>query len=402
MLQKFQDEILNLTETDHLDKLKKAAAEIEKKLARDKRKIVPFLLAGMDPQVPIDNPEITEAKEIIAKKWTTFSGVAKDSPVTYIRAAIIHAIDSLASDQEIANLCVLASKNIISHLKLTSGDEKVVGGFIQKLSDQVNGLANMNFAANYVGHQLPPSAVVAPLKRFKIEEKPLGKSLEAASGPKDSAGTAIPNANPKTPDEEGWSQGFAPKAAKAIGDAVNKLIEAQVGDFEQTIQGLKQTSNPFINIDVIQLKTELLWWKFAGYSTSFEKRYREMPKGILEFALALDYGSNIPSIFPIAVRYFLLDTHRELCSNPEDQISVLDFAKLLVSYKSDISDKIGDCEESPGRTTFYDFIRRVVNGSLSLDDFESIVGMSSNDTMSYGDLCVWLFEDMQCELIINK
>lgn len=157
MLQEFQDEILNLTDIAHLDKLKKAAGEIQKKLAKDTSKIVPFLLAGIDPQVPIDNPEIVEAKEIIGRSWTTFSGVAKDSPVTFIRAAIIHAIDTLASDPAIANLCVLASKNIISHLKLTSGEEQVVGGFIQKLSDHINGLSNTNFATAYTGFPTAPS-----------------------------------------------------------------------------------------------------------------------------------------------------------------------------------------------------------------------------------------------------
>ena len=81
----------------------------------------------------------------------------------------------------------------------------------------------------------------------------LGKSLEAAAGPNDATGAAIPNANPSTPEEEGWSQEFAARAAKAIGEAVNKVFYSQVGDLEQAIRGLEQTSDPLKNINRIQL-----------------------------------------------------------------------------------------------------------------------------------------------------
>ena len=90
---------------EDVGKLKKAAAEVQKKLAKQKNKVISYTLVALDPNISDDEPVLDEVQTIIVKNWQTFLNSAtktKDKPVTYIRAVILQALNTLAKEENFA------------------------------------------------------------------------------------------------------------------------------------------------------------------------------------------------------------------------------------------------------------------------------------------------------------
>src|SRR5690606_7961806 len=118
-----------------------------------------------------------------------------------------------------------------------------------------------------------------------------------------------------------WSYEFPSRATKGIKTVVDACLKAIVtitNENKNTIQNsltkiLEQVQEEVSNRNKsLQLRSELLWWKEAGYSSSTDKSYGELDKNILGIALAYDYSSFIPTIYPKSVDYFLKETYKGL------------------------------------------------------------------------------------------
>jgi hypothetical protein len=92
-------QFIPLDDDSALDKLKKASAEIAKKLQKDKTKIIPYTLVALDPQVPADDSTLVEVKETVIKQWSVFATKASDCLVTYLRAVILEALQNISDNQ---------------------------------------------------------------------------------------------------------------------------------------------------------------------------------------------------------------------------------------------------------------------------------------------------------------
>lgn len=392
MLQQFQDELLNLTESAHLEKLKKASAELSKKIGRDHTRIQPFLLAAIDPAIDIDNPEILEVKELLTKSWSTFTGVSKDSPLTFIRAVIFDAISLLASDPGIASLCLNLIEVPSNYVDKNSTEQNLINAFISRLSETVEEQGRRLFSPVYTLTSVSAGEVSA-IKRSKVDEKLLSKQLLAASNPHDAEGNPIADANPNTPEEENWPAEFAARGAKSIANTLNKALDSQVIEIESAIRSLRATPSPAFADNSGKLKTELLWWKFAGYSQTYAKAYRDLPKGFLEVAVALDFSSLIPPVFPKVVEFFLASSYREISGNPEEKISLADFIGELKNLTPPLN-HLPEVTVSGGRCTLYAFIAGVLKGQFGPDELTKRTGLPSDLELSYEWICLWLFRDL--------
>lgn len=152
MLQEFLDaNLLPITDESYFEKIKKTADEISKKLTKSKAKVLSYTLTALDPEVPADNPDVNEVKELITKNWSTFSTNSKDTPVTFIRAVILEALQAVSIETSYACLIWLTGRNIQQQFKLIGKEKELVQSFL--LSKTLNiaissevGLNNFPFA----------------------------------------------------------------------------------------------------------------------------------------------------------------------------------------------------------------------------------------------------------------
>lgn len=87
MLQEFLNaQLLPITDEVYFGKLQKVSEALAKSLQKNKSKVLTYTLTALDPDVSVDDPNISEVKELITKNWNTFATNSNDTPVTFIRA----------------------------------------------------------------------------------------------------------------------------------------------------------------------------------------------------------------------------------------------------------------------------------------------------------------------------
>jgi len=143
MLQNYLNaNLLSLTDDGDFKKLKKSADDISKKLAKNKAKIVSYTLSAIDTNISVGNAEIIEVKDVIIKNWSTFTTNAKDSPLTFIRAVMLEALNIISENINHSLLIWFASRNIVQYHKLIGKEKEMILEFISKLGNDINQKAN--------------------------------------------------------------------------------------------------------------------------------------------------------------------------------------------------------------------------------------------------------------------
>lgn len=413
MLQSYLNaNLLNITSDEDSKKLKKSATEIAKKLAKNKSKIVSYILAAIDPDVSVNNPDIIEVKEVIIKNWSTFAANAKDTPLTYIRAVMLEALSGISDDLNHSLLIWFASRNIVQYHKLIGKEKEIILEFISKLGNDINQKANREWVLSGSDSLSKISFELKEISAYGINKETLQKYLEDASGPTNSEGVAnFDSPNPYwSNQQQHWSHQFAPRASKGIKNAIDpslKAIASIVNENKKTIQNglnkaLEQVQKEVSNRSKsFQLRSELLWWKEAGYSSSTDKSYNELDENILGIVLAYDYSSFIPIIYPKSVDYFLKETYKGLKGSTKEELTLEDFLKTLLEHSEKLKPILSERDALTGKSTLLNFINGLIWSKHQLTQFEELVGISLNLKLSSTELTTWLFHDIQLVKILN-
>lgn len=403
--------LLALTDDGDFKKLKKSADEIAKKLVKNKSKIVSYTLSAIDPSISVDNTNIVESKDIIIKNWSTFATNAKDTPLTYIRAVMLEALSSISDDANHSLLIWFASRNIVQYHNL--GKEKdIILAFLTKLGNDINQKANKEWALSNNNTLSKIEIELKDITKYLINDDNLKKYLEDASGPSNSDGVAnFDSPNSVWPNSgQSWSHQFAPRATKGIKNAIDSSLKAivmVVNENKNTIQNsltkaLEQVQTEVSNRSKsLQLRSELLWWKEAGYSSSTDKSYDELDKNILGIVLAYDYSSFIPVIYPKSVDYFLKETYKGLKGSAEEVLTLEDFVKTVQHHKEELKLIFPEEEALAGKSTLLNFVNSLIWSKNKLTQFEELVGIPLNIKLSSNELTTWLFHDIQLVKILN-
>lgn len=413
MLQNYLNaNLLSLTDDGDFKKLKKSADDIAKKLAKSKTKIVPYTLSAIDPDISVYNADIVEIKDVIIKNWSTFATNAKDTPLTYIRAVILEALNSLSDNINNSLLIWFASRNIVQYHKLIGKEREIVLQFISKLGNDINQKANKEWALSGNDSLSKIDIELKDVTRYLINDDTLKKYLEDASGPINSEGIAnFDSPNPYwSNQQQHWSHQFAPRATKGIKNAIDpslKAIASIVNENKNTIQNSLNKAIEQVQKEVsnrsqsLQLRSELLWWKEAGYSPSTDRSYDELDKSILGIVLAYDYSSFIPVIYPKSVDYFLKETYRGLKGSTEEVLTLEDFLKTVQDHKEELKPIFPEEEVLAGKSTLLNFINSLIWSKNKLTQFEELVGIPLNIKLSSSEVTTWLFHDIQLIKILN-
>lgn len=351
MLQEFlSSNFITLTDDANLTKLKKASDEIVKKLQKAKSKVIPYTLASLDPDILADNPDIAEANEVITKHWPTFPSNSKDTPLTYIRAVMLQALETISTDLNMASLIWHTGRNIVRKYNLGK-QENLLIAFIESIGNRIE-------AESVAKWSLPGES--------KLEKSSLDvKNLQ---------GEAIDKAE-------------LDRNLKEVRATVNKLLEESQIEIEQR--------------KALQLRTHLLWWKEACYSPSLKRSYRGLNPGVLQIILASDYSSFVPPIFPLSIDYFLREINLDLMFEEDRKYKLSDLFKLIDS-STQLKEIFTGYIAEQRRISLLDFVKGIAIGIYNTKQLKILLGLKEAEEITLSEFSVWIFHDLLAQKIINS
>lgn len=402
MLQNYLNaNLINVTDDEIHKKLIKASAELVKRLQKNKAKVAEFTLVAIDGEVNPENPLIVEVKELVIKNWTTFTANAKDTPLVFIRAVILDALSILAGRENFSEVIWFTSRNIIRYRKLFGEEKDVIFEFLKKLGDSINqnGVKDWTIKKTENTNQ---KIELKNITKFLINDDSLTKYMEDASGPEGKDGDAnFASPNPAWPGSGStWSHEFAPRAAKGIKKVVDislEAIQSNIVDNNKTIQkALNDRFDEQVANDkdvILALRSELLWWKEAGYSMAADNGYENLDKRIVGLILAYDYSGFIPPIYPKSVDYFLKYTFRSIRTQPSDGITLNDYFLGITENLEILKTVFNEISAEDPLSNLLNFTIKLINNQAKASDFSHFVGIPLETEVSAEELVLWLFHD---------
>ena len=396
MLQEYLNEnLLTLTDDSHFDKLKKTANELAKKHLKNKHKILSYTMSVLDSNATLENQDIDEVKELIAKSWNTFLNNVKDTPITYVKVVMLQALSEVANDLDNAAIIWYGSRNILHYYTVSDKELGIIKPFIISLGEKIESSAISEWSIARLSF---PETFLRNFKFSAIDKVKLENHLKAASASAEDGGE-----NPVSVTEDNtWYTFFSKRAAQGISEesllslqsVANKLAsnDSALADF---VTSLKE------NVQASRLRSQLLWWKESGYSESIKTGYEEIPEGIRQSALSFDYASFLPSICPVSTEFFLKRTHDSVGS--DRKITFKEFLDLVElnceRFKQIYQEPI---LESP-KISLLEFLQGLVWKRIKTEDFELLMGIPSKAEIQLREITLWLFHDHQiAKLIANK
>jgi len=407
MLQEFLDaNLLAITDEGYFEKIKKTADELAKKLNKSKARVLNYTLSALDPDIPADNPDIIEVKDLITKNWSTFLTNSKDTPVTFIRAVMLEALQAVSN--EISNACLiwLTGRNIQQQFKLIGKEKELVQNFLLSLGRRVENAATESWTLPSETKLQQLSVEIKEVTNIILDKVTLQKLFVCASGPHDNA-SQVPyeNPNPHWPNSgPSWSYEFPSRAATAVSQVVNKAFKEQATAVNTNLTQIQDAINKLLSqtqSDIIernsllQMRTQLLWWKESCYSTSLNQSYRGQLNGLLQILLASDYSAFVPTIYPTSADYFLKETHRALVKDENKKFKVSEILKQVELSREALKMVFLEPTIEPGRISLLNFIKGLAWNKYTSEQFKTFVGFDDTTEMTLSDFTIWLFHDLQ-------
>lgn len=370
MLQTFlRNNLITLSDDSQLDKLKKSSQELIKRIKKDKKRIYSFTLAAIDPNIPADNNEIKEVVGIFEKTWPTYTSVTHDTPIPFARAVILHSLLELSADLTVAGLIYMSARNVIKHLNFSPLEEKTILTFLTEITLKIGNAADEKFQ---IRHMINNSmGVIEGVKKTFVDETSISKTLSGDFG-------------------DGTVSLFIPKVVKSYSTIVNNAYSALIANM-QTVSA---------SVNALGLKTELIWWKTSAYSPMFKKPYKEMATPVLEFAIAADYASFMPFIFPESVNYFLKTAYVEM-TEMDETITLSAFFEGMNNNREELNLLSQDLPIAEGRISLINFTSGILFNKLNITDLQRKVGIAPTLSLKKSELTVWLFHDILCHNTLN-
>lgn len=410
MIQQFlTSNLIQISEDVNVDKLQKASTLLEKKILKSKSRIIVFTLIALDPEIPVSDPNVQEVQQLIIDNWKTFTSNCKDTPLTYVRAVILEALNTMSKDINIANQIWLTGRNIQKYYKLVGKERELIINFLTNIGNRIEEDAAKAWAMHLDYKFQALSIEIKTITGVSIDKVELQNHLKAASI---YSGLGDGGENPQYPSHNAltWPNFFSDRASRGITEIINKALKKQTDEMniiQNKIQEVidkifKQTFEHTIQRNkILEMRTQLLWWKESCYSPSIKGSYRSQPLGLLQLIMAKDYVSFVPYIFPSSVDYFLKETHRGIVDKDET-LTFIQILKQIGTSKESLKSIIKESTSDVERVSLFHFISGYIWGKFTMDQFKVVVGLPVTIEISLSDFTLWLFHDLQVLNSINS
>lgn len=416
------EQFIKTAEQENITKLKAAAIEVKKRLAKKKTKIIHYTLVALDPLIPENEPVIAEVEKIIITKWSTFKNSVsqtKDKPVNYIRAVILEALNSLSNDENFAVIIWHTGRNVISQYKLAN-EEVVVEEFLKKIGDKVESASRNYWGVKEIkaNNSLPSIELnIDKLGSTILDKEVLREGiLDGAQHSGWASYSESIGSNPSPPNSQNWASPFSTKAANTIAKEVNNALKKQNTNLNSLSESIQTELNDYfssltpyykeLSLNMVQgvlannKRSELLWWKEALLSTSQNKSYRSLNSIGMAVTMAYDLSCFVDPIYPISIDFFLRETLRDILGDKIDSNhSLNDLLKEANELDLTIKNTLINLkDEREGRKSFGNVLANMLNEVSDINPFDE-AGINDKVEITLADFTVWLFNDLQAHKI---
>jgi len=313
--------LFNIGDSDvRLGYFRKAAQSLAAQWQKDRTRIIPAVLASLDPAVPAVNSIIKDAEDALQVEWNTYRNAYPDPPRQFLRAVVLDALRIVGiADVRCAGAIWLTGVSILPFSEL-GREQEVISAMLQGFGRTHESAAQRLWDA----HDAVPDdeITLGQLTYTKVASKTLEDRLGAAVGPNSPQNTAYPQpSNPQWPNTgQAWSNGFPPIAAAAISESVNTAIASTVGGLSKNFAEIAQVATSARDSIKQQLtgpagvsgRARLLWWRQSMFSPRLRRGYRELPPATAALLMAFDLSDGTNPETPLSVEYFLREAVRDI------------------------------------------------------------------------------------------
>ena len=393
-----------------LKKLQDTANILSAVLQENPAKTTAFALTACDPDITAEQPVVEEVTAALAEQWPTYVNTFAGTPTTVIRAVLLAALVRAADkNNHIAAALVTYARNMLPHIRV-GNEQPIWHDLVMDLENEVEKRAETEWATP-AAIKVPPlklsvDSLKIPVKTLKLNRKELTQNLFEASGPHNPDEEAGKNPNPHWPNSDSsWSHGFAPRAARAIADAVDPALKVTIGpvDFGEITETVSRHFNKTLEAVSranagLQRRTYLLWWKEALYSPSRRRRYRDLPGLQAAVLMAFDLYTLVSNFTPWSVSSFLDETVRALPQiDVEERKPLLELIKEVAASEelTALRVTIESLGLGAARVPLLAVVGNREAATMTSRRFKALTGVPADTELSLPDLTVWLFRELQ-------
>lgn len=408
-------QFIPLDDDSALDKLKKASVEIAKKLQKDNSKIIPYTLVALDPQILVDNLSLAEVKDIVIKYWPVFATKASDLLITYLRAVILEALQSISIHARFAGIIWLTGSNIFPYYNLDR-ETSILKQWLENIGDIYEQEAEnqWNISSEMKIDSPVQFTFNNTLNHSPVDAETLTTELKAASVTSQYGGENPYGAN----NWHVWPDYFSKRSGEGFAKEINRALSSQSLSLKKGLDSYNTQLNEYfsdlgkhfeniskqmiLGSQSIQRRSQLLWVKEALYSVGQKISYRDISKYDLPFVLAKDIQTLITAIYPISVDFFMKEILRSAISDADTKISFSNLLEVdrLKNIQSVLSSQ-GIMDSS--RKSLTNYIQRLASNQTTIQQMENETGIKSESKISLADFTVHLLHDLQSvKLSIQK
>lgn len=331
---------------ERFEKMERAAKAVAEELRAKPPQMIRAILAGLDPDVPADDPAIAQAHRALVAEWKSMSSVYTSPPVGLLRAILLDACTQAGEGRNAAILWLTATDTL--PLVRLGKEEAPVRQALKALAERTEtvALAVPEMPAN---RPLATPKMSEPAPAVKVEttrivdRQSLLMRVAATVGP-NYRNTPLQDANQHSPRDGvmHWSWDFAERMHKVLADeldaiaadvdkslsefvkqsyvnraALLTLVKTELAHQQQWIQSTLESSARRQQAE--QHRLNALWWSEALYSPSLRCGYRELKPQLAAVVMAIDLLKEVSAPSPASVSYLLAETVHRLPAAGFDQ-----------------------------------------------------------------------------------
>lgn len=316
-------------------KMERAAEAVAQELVAHPPDLIRATLAGLDPNVPADDPAIAQARKALVSEWKSMGSVYPSPPVGLFRAILLEAC-SQAAERNNAAILWLTAADTLPWMRL-GREEPAVRRMLEMLAMRTENAAlevpSMPTSKRQAVLKMEVPAPLTAPTLHKVNRQDLSLRVAAAVGPLRRGNQKLTN-NPNTHwpgANQPWAWDFSDRMHAVLADELDALA-SDLGkhqlEMSQQIHAsqsrlIKTLSNALTSQqrwaqDALkasearqqadQLRLNVLWWSEALYSPSMHCGYRELPPSLAAVVMAVDLLDQVTKPTPASVAYLLAET----------------------------------------------------------------------------------------------
>lgn len=199
---------------ERFTKMEAAAERVSTILQEEPPQLIRAVLAGLDPDIPADDPAIQMAEKALIEEWTSLNSVHPDPPILIYRAILLDACDHVAEESN----AVILWNTVTDTLPLMrlGKEESAIREMLTRWAETAEQFA---LVVPTVGEiKRAPTSKKIELYSFDppegkvVNENNLKNGIAKACGPSTEDGTQLDNANDYWPNNaQNWAWPFTDK-----------------------------------------------------------------------------------------------------------------------------------------------------------------------------------------------